>query len=341
MRALLLALSFAVAVPLAEAQSVTFLAFGDSVTVGHGDGDIRCPDNTAVGGYPPRLTERLALQGLSASIANHGVCGETTAAGLTRIDTVLDGGGDAIIIMEGTNDVSMGISLETTLFNLNELGRKAVVAGVVPLLASVVPRGPDSERDSDNAKTSALALELAADAAASGWPFADPFSALFGIDDELFDRFYQDALHPDADGYEIVAGAFVEPALAAAELESRCLLPPGSCVENESTLCLNEGRFNVRVSWEDFDGLRGVGRAVSQTSDTGAFWYFDPANLELIVKVLDGTGLNRHFWVFYGSLSNVEFILTIVDTETGECEEYRNPPGQFASVGDIEAFPAP
>ena len=60
----------------------------------------------------------------------------------------------------------------------------------------------------------------------------------------------------------------------------------------------------------------------------------------MIVKVLDGTALNRHFWVFYGSLSNVEFTLTIVDTETRDCREYQNPPGQFASSGDIRAFDA-
>ena len=131
MRVFLLTFALAVAVSQTEAQVLTFLAFGDSVTVGHGDGEIRCPDNTEVGGYPPRLTERLALQGSIAAFVNHGVCGETTASGISRIDTVLDGGGDVIVIMEGTNDVSMGVSLESTLFNLSEMGKKAALAGVV------------------------------------------------------------------------------------------------------------------------------------------------------------------------------------------------------------------
>ena len=57
------------------------------------------------------------------------------------------------------------------------------------------------------------------------------------------------------------------------------------------------------------------------------------------MKVIDGRGTNNAWWVFYGSLSNVEFELTVVDTETGDTWTRRNPSGTFASGGDIEAFP--
>ncbi|MCP3996333.1 MAG: hypothetical protein GY722_14935, partial [bacterium] len=47
----------------AGAADKDFLVFGDSITIGHGDGDVLCPDNTSVGGYPPRLRSRLAPRG--------------------------------------------------------------------------------------------------------------------------------------------------------------------------------------------------------------------------------------------------------------------------------------
>jgi hypothetical protein len=54
--------------------------------------------------------------------------------------------------------------------------------------------------------------------------------------------------------------------------------------------------------------------------------------------VLDGRGVNGSFWFFYGALSNVEYTLTVTDTTTGAVRTYRNPVGNFASVGDTGAF---
>jgi hypothetical protein len=42
--------------------------------------------------------------------------------------------------------------------------------------------------------------------------------------------------------------------------------------------------------------------------------------------------------VFYGALSNVDYTLTVTDTTTGTVKTYHNPAGQFASVGDTQAF---
>jgi hypothetical protein len=55
--------------------------------------------------------------------------------------------------------------------------------------------------------------------------------------------------------------------------------------------------------------------------------------------VLDGRPLNGHFWVFYGALTDVEYRITVVDTETGEQAIYTNPSGRMASVGDTSALP--
>jgi ELWxxDGT repeat protein len=111
------------------------------------------------------------------------------------------------------------------------------------------------------------------------------------------------------------------------------------CVPNGFRLCLNGGRFAVEASWMDFDGNSGVGAVRPISSDTGAFWFFDSENLEVLVKVLDGRALNGAFWVFYGAISNVEYELVVTDSETGEIRRYRNPEGSFASRGDTSAFP--
>jgi photosystem II stability/assembly factor-like uncharacterized protein len=112
----------------------------------------------------------------------------------------------------------------------------------------------------------------------------------------------------------------------------------GSCAADATTLCLRNARFAARVAWRASAGTSGAGQAVTLTSHTGAFWFFQSPNLELMVKVLDGRAINGRFWVFCGSLTDVEFTLTVTDTQTGAVRTYSNPPGQLASFGDTEAF---
>jgi len=110
------------------------------------------------------------------------------------------------------------------------------------------------------------------------------------------------------------------------------------CTPGAQRLCLNGGRFAVEAAWKDFSGHTGTGTAVPLTGDTGYFWFFSPTNVEVMTKVLDGRGLNGKFWLFYGALSNVEYTLTVTDTQTGAVKIYKNPSGQFGSVGDTGAF---
>jgi ELWxxDGT repeat protein len=110
------------------------------------------------------------------------------------------------------------------------------------------------------------------------------------------------------------------------------------CADAPNGLCLQGNRFRAEATWRDFEGRSGVGTPVALTADTGYFWFFDPANVELITKQLDGRALNEHFWTFYGALSNVEYHLTLTDTETGLTRRFFNPPGLLASVADTESF---
>jgi ELWxxDGT repeat protein len=115
-------------------------------------------------------------------------------------------------------------------------------------------------------------------------------------------------------------------------------LAAAGCQPSDEALCLNGGRFRVEATWRDPQGRTGKGHGVALTGDTGYFWFFSAANVEVILKVLDGTGTNGHRWVFYGALSNVEYTLTVTDTVTGAARRYVNPPGRLGSVADTLAF---
>jgi hypothetical protein len=112
-----------------------------------------------------------------------------------------------------------------------------------------------------------------------------------------------------------------------------------SCVPGGTTLCLAGERFRVEASFRSSSSSSvSSAHTLSISSATGGFWFFDPDNLELVVKVLDGRSLNGHFWLFYGALTNVEYTLTVTDTESGAVKTYFNPQGRLASVADTSAF---
>jgi hypothetical protein len=82
----------------------------------------------------------------------------------------------------------------------------------------------------------------------------------------------------------------------------------------------------------------GLGTAVPLSGDTGYFWFFSSSNTELVVKVLDGRGVNGRYWVFYGALSDVEYTITVTDTSNGAVKTYFNSQGNMASRADTSAY---
>ncbi len=113
----------------------------------------------------------------------------------------------------------------------------------------------------------------------------------------------------------------------------------GGCATSNTRLCLTGSRFRVEATWTTPDGNTGSGRAVSLTTDTGYFWFFDSANVEVIIKVLNGCGVNNRYWVFAGGLTNTRVRLTVTDTRTGASKQYDNPQGTaFRPIQDTGAF---
>ena len=110
------------------------------------------------------------------------------------------------------------------------------------------------------------------------------------------------------------------------------------CVAGGGVLCLQDGRFKVTATWQTATASGEAG-AVTLTSDTGYFWFFDPANVEVTIKVLDGCALNDRFWVFLSGLTNVRVDVRVTDTLTGQVKTYTNPQGRvFRAQLDTSAF---
>lgn len=114
---------------------------------------------------------------------------------------------------------------------------------------------------------------------------------------------------------------------------TRTDLPPQPAVS------LGGGRFAVRATWEKPDGTRGAGTPVRLTDDSAYVWFFDAANIELVVKVLDACALSNRYWVFAAGLTNVGVEIEVEDTRTGARKTYSSPVGRpFQPLQDTAAF---
>lgn len=104
------------------------------------------------------------------------------------------------------------------------------------------------------------------------------------------------------------------------------------------------GRFEVSVVGKNFALAPFVGRTVPlASSDSALFWFFQPANFELLVKIVDGCSSNNRYWVYYAATTNVEFTLTVVDTFSNAASNtrtYHNPLGtnEATAITDSNAF---
>ena len=131
--------------------------------------------------------------------------------------------------------------------------------------------------------------------------------------------------------FEAMSGAIVRNGRNEIEAASA-----GFCSPNATTLCLLEQRFAVNVVWRNqFNGATGTGAPRSLSNLTGAFSFDDPANLEILIKTLD---FGDHILVLYGSLSNFEYTIHVVDTITGRIKDYRNAAGNYCGGLDQNAF---
>ncbi|MEO7793580.1 MAG: hypothetical protein ABIV06_02315 [Thermoanaerobaculia bacterium] len=104
------------------------------------------------------------------------------------------------------------------------------------------------------------------------------------------------------------------------------------------------GRFEVSVTGFDFAFTPFVGKTVPMgSSDSAIFYFFQPANFELLIKMVNACGLNSRYWVYYAATTNVDFTITVEDTFASppfNIKTYHNSLGtqERTSVADSNAF---
>lgn len=117
------------------------------------------------------------------------------------------------------------------------------------------------------------------------------------------------------------------------------------CVRSAQTACLLNGRFEVKVQWTTSTGtgaaqVMSFGAERTESNESVFYYFFNPANFEMGVKVLDGCGLGGNFWIFLSGLTNQGYTVTVRDTLTGRVKTYSNPLGTYpTTVGDTSALP--
>ena len=174
------------------------IAFGDSLFAGYGL-DPR-------DAYPEKLENALRAKGVNADVINAGVSGDTTAAGLQRLEFTLaaqDVPPDLFILELGGNDLLRGIAPDQTRANLAKMLtvlRKQEVPVLLMGMRAPPNYGPEYQQQFD-----ALYRDLAQEYGAALIPF--------WLEDIYRDPalFQSDRIHPTAGGIErLVASTLPE-----------------------------------------------------------------------------------------------------------------------------------
>ena len=114
----------------AETAPLRILAFGDSLVHGYG----LAADET----FPIQLERALEREGHRVEVLNGGNSGDTTAAGLARLDWSLADRPDLAIVELGANDGLRGIDPGETYRNLDAIVKRLKAEGIAVLLAGML-----------------------------------------------------------------------------------------------------------------------------------------------------------------------------------------------------------
>ena len=191
-------------------------AFGDSITFGFLEQRLHDVSPTLVtsNNYPNILQSMLRGQDPAWQVINRGVGGETSSQGVGRMPGVLAADRPGyVLIMEGTNDATKDASPSLIVTNLEAMVLQAKGNKSIPILATI----PPNFRNDDNAKNiidqaNAQIRDLVRQ---QGITLAEIFNGmnkreLWG---QAPDR---DPLHPNEQGYQVMAGIWFDAMKRAA-----------------------------------------------------------------------------------------------------------------------------
>lgn len=173
----------------AHAQPVEIVAFGDSLSAGYGVG----PGES----FPEQLERRLRAEGRDVRVVNAGVSGDTTQAGLARLDWSVPASAEVVIVELGANDALRGVSPEVTRRNLDAiLGRLTAREGTQVILAGMI--APPNLGGSYGRDFNPIYRDLARKYDVPLYPFfLDGVAAVARLN-------LSDGMHPNAEGISII-----------------------------------------------------------------------------------------------------------------------------------------
>lgn len=188
-----LALLAVLAAPARAAEGVptaerVIIAFGDSLTAGHG---VPVAES-----YPALLAARLSAEGYRYRVVNAGVSGDTTAGGLRRVDWGLRLNPEIVILELGANDALRGQDLSAVSANLDQLVDRFQSAGARVLLAGM--RLPPNYGPRFGTEFQGMYKEVARRRGVALMPF---FLDGVGGNPRLNQS---DGIHPTAEGYRVI-----------------------------------------------------------------------------------------------------------------------------------------
>jgi lysophospholipase L1-like esterase len=194
--------------PIGDNNARTYLAYGDSMTLGVGSSDGT--------GYRRRLESRLRAHFGDATIFDEARDANATERGLRLIDGTLAFIKPAyILIMLGTNDwqepnCQRDPALCPIVPNLRGMVRRTKDRRTLPVVATLPPINP-AVNDERNRWTEAINAEIRAMATQEGGVLVvDVYAAMRRRADLA--QLYADGgdVHPNDAGYEVIADAFFE-----------------------------------------------------------------------------------------------------------------------------------
>jgi hypothetical protein len=119
-----------------------------------------------------------------------------------------------LLLMEGSNDISRDISVESTRFNLREMARRAESSGMTVVHATVIPRIPQAKSDPDNLVNQRLNQNIRDLAFGRQRKLADNFEAFWALPNRYATHYLIEVDdfvgHPNAQGYDLIARTFFD-----------------------------------------------------------------------------------------------------------------------------------
>ncbi|WP_286131247.1 arylesterase [Loktanella sp. 5RATIMAR09] len=183
---------------LAQAETVTIAALGDSLTQGYG-----LPQ---ADGFVPQLQAWLTEQGADVDVINAGVSGDTTAGGLSRVGWTLTPEVDAMIVALGGNDYLRGLDPAISRANLDGILAAGQEAGVAMLLVGLTVGGNYGQAYKQDFE--GMYVDLAAKYDVPLYPdFLGVLRAEGGTQDAARTYLQADGIHPNREGVSLIAAA--------------------------------------------------------------------------------------------------------------------------------------